>query len=87
MKTLNKIAKNCLKAVAIFIIRFYQWVISPHTVPSCRHIPTCSQYGVEAIQKFGLIKGGKLTVKRLSRCRPGGTFGYDPVPSTWEDVK
>lgn len=54
--------------------------ISPYTPPSCRHVPTCSQYGLEALDKHGLLKGVWLTTKRLSKCHPWGTSGYDPVP-------
>ncbi len=64
----------------ILLIRFYQIVISPLLGPSCRFTPTCSQYGLIAIKRFGFIKGSWLLIKRISRCRPGGGFGYDPVP-------
>lgn len=63
-----------------FCILFYQYVISPHFPGCCRYRPTCSQYALEALKKYGLIKGGILAVKRISRCRPGGGHGYDPVP-------
>lgn len=64
----------------ILLIKFYQYVISPAIGPKCRFTPTCSQYGVEALKKHGVLKGGWLTIKRISRCRPGGGGGYDPVP-------
>ena len=48
--------------------------------PSCRHNPTCSEYSIESIKTHGVIKGIYLALKRISRCRPGGTHGYDPVP-------
>jgi putative membrane protein insertion efficiency factor len=64
----------------IIIIRFYQWVISPALGPKCRFTPTCSQYTAEALKKHGLAKGFLLSVKRISKCRPGGGHGYDPVP-------
>ena len=66
--------------VGLFFIKIYQLVLSPLLSPACRFTPTCSQYGVEALKKYGLFKGGWLTLKRLSRCRPGGGSGYDPVP-------
>lgn len=68
--------------VGLFIlpIRFYQRFISPLTPPSCRYTPTCSQYAVEALQKYGLVKGLWLAVKRILRCHPWGGHGYDPVP-------
>lgn len=61
-------------------ILFYQRCISPMTPPSCRFIPTCSQYALEAIKKHGPIKGVYLAVRRLLRCHPWGGSGYDPVP-------
>jgi putative membrane protein insertion efficiency factor len=64
----------------ILLIKIYQYIISPVLGPKCRFTPTCSHYASEALQKHGLIKGGWLTVKRVSRCRPGGGSGYDPVP-------
>lgn len=62
------------------IIRFYQYAISPYTRASCRYMPTCSQYAVEAILKHGPFKGGWLALKRILRCNPWGGHGYDPVP-------
>ena len=64
----------------ILPIRFYQRCISPLTPPSCRFTPTCSQYAVEALRKYGPIKGSWLALKRLLRCHPWGGSGYDPVP-------
>ncbi|NCT94397.1 MAG: membrane protein insertion efficiency factor YidD [Chitinophagaceae bacterium] len=64
----------------IFLIRIYQWVISPAIGPKCRFTPNCSQYAITALQKHGLFKGSWLAFKRISRCRPGGGHGYDPVP-------
>ncbi|ANI87861.1 membrane protein insertion efficiency factor YidD [Arachidicoccus ginsenosidimutans] len=61
-------------------IKIYQLVISPTLPKNCRFTPTCSQYGIEAFKKYGVFKGFWLTVKRVSRCRPGGGSGYDPVP-------
>ncbi|RFM35824.1 membrane protein insertion efficiency factor YidD [Chitinophaga silvisoli] len=64
----------------IWVIRIYQWGISPLLGNKCRYTPTCSQYGVEALKKHGLIKGGYLTVKRILSCHPWGGHGHDPVP-------
>jgi putative membrane protein insertion efficiency factor len=64
----------------ILVIRIYQYMISPLMGPKCRFTPTCSQYAAEAIQKHGPFKGTMLAIKRISRCRPGGGHGYDPVP-------
>lgn len=64
----------------IGLIRIYQLVISPWLGPSCRYTPTCSQYGIEALKKYGLIKGGWLSLKRIVSCNPWGGHGHDPVP-------
>ncbi|MBY0480664.1 MAG: membrane protein insertion efficiency factor YidD [Chitinophagaceae bacterium] len=74
------ILKTILIAPFIALIKIYQYVISPAMGPKCRFTPTCSQYAAEALQKHGLAKGGLLAIKRISKCRPGGGHGYDPVP-------
>ena len=61
-----------------YIIKIYQKIPGPWH-DSCRHIPTCSNYGIEAIQEYGALKGSFLTFKRILRCNPWGTSGYDPV--------
>ncbi|WP_219621326.1 membrane protein insertion efficiency factor YidD [Neobacillus cucumis] len=74
-----------LKKFFILLIRFYQVAISPIKPPSCRFYPTCSHYGLEAIQRFGAIKGGWLTVKRIAKCHPFHRGGVDPVPEKKQD--
>lgn len=69
-----------MKQLALWIIRFYQLTISRFLPPSCRFTPSCSQYGYEAIAKYGFFKGGWLALKRLGRCHPFSPGGYDPVP-------
>ncbi|MBR6370742.1 MAG: membrane protein insertion efficiency factor YidD [Bacteroidaceae bacterium] len=64
----------------ILPIRFYRRFISPLTPPSCRFVPSCSEYAIEALRKHGPFKGTWLAIKRILRCRPGGGSGYDPVP-------
>lgn len=59
---------------------FYKYAISPLLQPSCRYVPTCSQYAVEAVLKHGILKGGWLAMKRILSCHPWGGSGYDPVP-------
>jgi len=72
-----------MKKLLLALIRFYRRHISPHFPPSCRYIPSCSAYAMEAIEKYGAAKGGWLALKRLSRCHPfhrGEHDFYDPVP-------
>jgi len=64
----------------VLLIKGYQLLISPLLPPSCRYQPTCSQYAKEALNKYGLFKGGWLAVKRISKCHPWGGSGYDPIP-------
>lgn len=75
-----KSAKYIISLPFIGLIKIYQLVISPWLGPSCRYTPTCSQYGLEAIKKYGPLKGGWLTLKRIARCNPWGGNGHDPVP-------
>ena len=62
------------------VLRGYKLLISPLIGPRCRHLPTCSEYAEEALRKHGLVKGGWLSIKRIGRCHPWGSSGYDPVP-------
>jgi putative membrane protein insertion efficiency factor len=76
-----KLLKKIIAFPFLVLIRFYQYALSPYLGGSkCRYTPTCSQYTLEAIQKYGPIKGIYLGTKRLSKCHPGGGHGYDPVP-------
>lgn len=61
-------------------IRLYQWLISPLLPPSCRFLPSCSQYAFEAVGEHGALRGSALAIWRLARCHPWGGSGYDPVP-------
>lgn len=68
-----------MKKIIIALIKFYQKIPGPwHS--ACRHIPTCSNYALEAIDTYGVFKGGIMAIKRIMRCTPWGTKGYDPVP-------
>ena len=70
-----------MKSLLIAIIKIYQKAISPNKAPCCRFIPTCSQYALEAITKYGALKGGYLALRRILRCHPlSKKSGYDPVP-------
>lgn len=75
-----QVVYRLLSLPLIFLVRIYQWIISPIFPPSCRYTPTCSAYMVEALQTWGPIKGTYLGLKRISSCHPRGGFGYDPVP-------
>ncbi|MBX3238446.1 MAG: membrane protein insertion efficiency factor YidD [Chitinophagaceae bacterium] len=76
---MKKILRIC-SIPFIWLIKLYQLILSPVLGRSCRFTPTCSQYGIEALRKHGLLKGLWLTARRISRCHPWGGHGYDPVP-------
>lgn len=76
-----------MRKIFILLIKFYQKIISPMTPASCRFHPTCSQYGVEAFEKHGVIKGFILTIIRISKCHPFHEGGFDPVPEKWPSKK
>ncbi len=69
-----------MKYIALLPIWFYQRFVSPALPSACRFQPTCSQYAAEAVERFGLVKGGWLAVKRIARCHPFTPQGFDPVP-------
>ncbi|NLD48320.1 MAG: membrane protein insertion efficiency factor YidD [Clostridiaceae bacterium] len=69
-----------IKGLLISVIKFYQKFISPFkTIKSCRFYPTCSQYAIDAISRYGIFKGGFMAIKRLLKCHPFHPGGYDPV--------
>lgn len=68
------------KRIMLGMIRFYRRFISPLFPPCCRFVPTCSAYALEAVEKYGAIKGGYLALRRILRCHPFHPGGYDPVP-------
>jgi putative membrane protein insertion efficiency factor len=75
-----KFLLRVLSLPLIALIKIYQWIVSPYLGPKCRFTPSCSQYAVEALHKYGFFKGLLLAVKRIGRCHPWGGHGYDPVP-------
>ena len=80
---MKKIIRFIIKLPAnilILLIKIYQYTLSPFIGRNSRYTPTCSNYGIEAIRKYGAIKGGWLTIKRVASCNPWGGSGYDPVP-------
>ncbi len=68
-----------MKFIAIAILRLYKYTVSPLLPPSCRFTPTCSEYAMEAISRYGFLKGSVLGLKRIMRCHPFCAGGYDPV--------
>lgn len=74
-----------MKTILLACIRFYRQYISPMTPPTCRFYPTCSQYGMEAIETHGALKGGYLTAMRILKCHPLHEGGFDPVPPKKDD--
>jgi uncharacterized protein len=76
--------QKMIKKMMIGLIRFYQIAISPLKPPTCRFYPTCSQYGLEAVKRFGPFKGGWLAVRRITKCHPFHPGGFDPVPEKKE---
>ncbi len=72
--------KEILAKLMVGLIVFYKKAISPLLPRSCRYYPTCSEYGMEAIKRYGPFKGGWLTIKRIVSCNPWGGHGHDPVP-------
>ena len=68
-----------MKAILVFLLRSYQRVLSPLLPPACRFTPTCSAYALEAVQKYGSLRGSYLALRRLLRCHPFHPGGYDPV--------
>ena len=69
-----------MKYLLLALIRLWQWTFSRVLPPTCRFYPSCSQYGYEAISRYGVLRGGWLTIKRVARCHPFHPGGYDPVP-------
>lgn len=69
-----------MRSLALLLLRLYQGLISPAFRGSCRHLPSCSEYAREAVERHGAARGLWLALRRLSRCHPLGTSGYDPVP-------
>ena len=68
-----------MKKIAIIMIKFYRLFISPLKPPTCRFVPTCSEYALQAIEKYGILRGGSKAVRRILRCHPFHPGGYDPI--------
>ena len=72
--------RSFAQCVALYLLRAYKWAISPMFPPACRYTPTCSEYATEAIERYGLLRGGLMGIARVLRCHPFVKGGYDPVP-------
>jgi len=70
---------NFAQRVVLHLLRGYKWAISPMFLPACRYVPTCSEYAMEAVERFGVVRGGFKAMARLLRCHPFVKGGYDPV--------
>ncbi|MFN5054526.1 MAG: membrane protein insertion efficiency factor YidD [Bacteroidota bacterium] len=79
MNRLKSSFRNLLIAPFILLIQLYKWVISPWLGPKCRYTPTCSQYAMDALRKYGITKGLWKALQRISKCHPWGGSGYDPA--------
>ncbi len=77
---INLFISNLFKLLFINFIKIYQRFVSPFFPSSCKFSPSCSKYGIEAITKYGVLKGSVLTVKRILKCNPWSKGGYDPIP-------
>jgi putative membrane protein insertion efficiency factor len=71
--------KTAAKIIAVQLLRGYKWMLSPLFPPACRYVPTCSEYAMEAIERFGVLRGGWMAARRLLRCHPFVRGGFDPV--------
>lgn len=80
MRRVAQLARSGCTRFLVGFVRVYQWTVSPLLGPKCRFSPTCSEYAVTALRRFGPLRGGSLTIRRIIRCHPWGSSGYDPVP-------
>lgn len=76
---MNLILMQCAKFVTLKLLRAYKWAISPMLPTACRFVPTCSEYAMEAVERYGAWRGGWMALGRVLRCHPFATAGYDPV--------
>jgi uncharacterized protein len=71
--------KNIAKTCVLYLLRGYKWVLSPMLPPACRYVPTCSEYAMEAVERYGAVRGMAMAMWRVLRCHPFAKGGYDPV--------
>ncbi|MBD3666754.1 MAG: membrane protein insertion efficiency factor YidD [Parvibaculaceae bacterium] len=77
--------RSPLAYLLLGLVQLYRWTLSPLMGPKCRHLPTCSDYALQAVRLHGGWRGGWLALSRLARCHPWGSHGFDPVPEVLED--
>ena len=77
------------KTIVLSVLRGYKWAISPMLSPACRYVPTCSEYALEAVDRYGVLRGSVMAIRRVLRCHPLAGSGYDPVfnPKTGATVR
>jgi putative membrane protein insertion efficiency factor len=75
----GKAMSHKARAFVLYLLRGYKWAISPMCAPACRYVPTCSEYAMEAVDRYGLLRGGWMAMKRVLSCHPFVKGGYDPV--------
>jgi uncharacterized protein len=79
---------RCARLAVLWLLRAYKWAISPMLPTACRFVPTCSEYALEAVERFGVLRGGWMALARLLRCHPLAGSGYDPVaPETLDPLR
>jgi uncharacterized protein len=71
--------KRSIQSAVLLLLRAYKWVLSPLLPPACRYVPTCSEYAMEAVERYGVLRGGWMTAGRVLRCHPFVKGGFDPV--------
>src|SRR2546428_1406637 len=78
---MRRLAMNRFRArdLLLYMLRAYRWAISPMFLPACRYVPTCSEYAMEAVDRYGALRGGLMAIWRVLRCHPFAKGGYDPV--------
>jgi uncharacterized protein len=80
---MNRAASNTV----LYLLRAYKWALSPVLPPACRYVPSCSEYAMEAVERYGAARGGLMAFWRLLRCHPFAKGGYDPVQVASEDSR
>jgi len=78
--------KQMAKTVVLWLLRAYKWMLSPLLPPACRYVPSCSEYAMEAVERYGALRGGLMAIWRVLRCHPFARSGYDPVVKSPSEI-